>query len=613
MNQLLNMKVMRYSLLGICLVGILSGCETKSPHTLLPPRGGETIAVIQGTGHISPYNNQPVDNIHGIVTAVRVDGFYLQSVIPDGDPATSEGIFVYTYLVPSVKPGDEVLVSAMVEEMIPGGIDSGNLSITQLKHPYVEVLSRGNKLPAPTIIGLDGRIPPTEIINADAKGFVSTTGMFDPENEGLDFYESLEGMRVQVNDAIVVGATSQYKEMVVLADLGEGAGVLTQRGGIVIREDDFNPERIILDDALRQLPFAQTGDTATKPIIGVMDYSFGNFKIQPTDDVSFNSGGLEPDPPLSPAKQSQLRIASYNVENISARDTERIAILADQIVNQMASPDIIGLQEIQDNDGSASTLAISADETYQGIIEGIHLLGGPKYGFVDIDPLPDRDGGIEAGNIRVGFLYRLDTGLVLADAPQGDAEIGVEILEIAGVPTLSLNPGRIDPTHSAFINSRKSLVVSFIYEGNPLFVINNHFNSKGGDLTLFGEIQPPVFESERQRIQQAQVVHDFVTGLLAVDPESRVVVLGDLNDFQFSPSVELLKGEILLNLIDTLPIKERYTYVFEGNSQALDHILVSDGLAEMVVLLDILHINSEFDYTRRFSDHEVLIATFGRN
>jgi uncharacterized protein len=159
---------------------------------------------------------------------------------------------------------------------------------------------------------------------------------------------------------------------------------------------------------------------------------------------------------------------------LSAREPNRLAALADQIVNGMASPDIIGLQEVADNDGIAGTLAFSANETYQGLIEAIAALGGPPYAYIDIDPLPGQDGGVPDANVRVGFLFRLDRGLSLVDAPNGDAETAVSVMNQGGVPMLSLNPGRVDPTNRAFTSSRKPLAVMFILDGKPLYVINNH-------------------------------------------------------------------------------------------------------------------------------------------
>jgi predicted extracellular nuclease len=615
-------------LLGMLLMIGLSSCQTQSPTVMptneeistetpatstpafTPTPEGLTISQIQAAEHISPYRNQPVESVPGIVTVVRSDGFYMQSITPDEDPATSEGLFVYTNYVPSVDPGDEVRVNGDVEEMIPGG-GYGNLSITQIKNPDIEVLSTGNALPAPTVIGEGGRTQPTEIIDDDTNGFISDNVIFDPENDGIDFYESLESMLVQVNQAVVVGPTNQYKEIVVLADMGVNAGIRAPRGGIVIRPNDYNPERIMIDDKLEETPFVNMGDMADKPIVGVMDYDFGFYKIQLTSNVNFISGKLKPQTPLQPANNEQLRIVSYNVLNLSAVEPQRIAVLADQILNQMGIPDIIGLQEIQDNDGSEGRQAVSADQTYQGIIDAIVDLGGPRYDYLDIDPIPGTDGGIPLGNIRQGFLYRMDRGLSLANAPAGEAKKPVEVSDNNGVPELSFNPGRIDPSNTAFYSSRKPLVATFVYKGQPLFIINNHFVSKGEDRDLFGEFQPPILDSEIQRTAQAQVVKDFVDEILTIDPDSRVVVLGDLNDFQFSKPLEVLMGDQLSDLVMTLPEEERYDYIYEGNSQELDHILVSEALLEDLLSMDIFHINCEFNYTEQFSDHDPLIATFG--
>ena len=576
--------------------------------TATPPPG-DTIAKIQGAGHISPYRNKAMTNVEGVVTVVRFDGFYFQSLAPDTDPATSEGIFVFTETVPSVKEGDVVVLDGQIAELTPGG-GYGNLSITTIIDPVVTVMKSGVALPEPAVIGEDGRIPPSDIIDDDTNGFISDSVLFDPENDGIDFYESFEGMLVQVNDAVVVGPTNRYKEIIVLGDLGDFASIRTERGGIVIRQNDFNPERIMLDDKLQETPFVDVGDFAQEPIIGVLDYDFGNFRIQVTHQVNFISAGLTPELVEIGEIEKNLRVASYNVLNLSAVETRRIAVLADQIVNNLASPDIIGFQEIQDNDGSEGQDAVSADLTYEAIIDAILNEGGPQYGFIDIDPIPGGEGGINLGNIRQGFIYRLDRGLSLLNAPPGDTRTAVEILTDQESVTLNLNPGRIDPTNPAFYSSRRPLVVAFEFQGERLFIINNHFNSKGGDRALFGEFQPPLLDSEFQRMQQAQVVHDFVADLLEIDPNSKVIVLGDLNDFQFSAPINTLEGNILRNLVESLPAEARYSYIYEGNSQALDHILISQGLNDSLVSFEILHLNSEYSTVSQFSDHDPLIANF---
>jgi predicted extracellular nuclease len=103
-------------------------------------------------------------------------------------------------------------------------------------------------------------------------------------------------------------------------------------------------------------------------------------------------------------------------------------------------------------------------------------------------------------------------------------------------------------------------------------------------------------------------VHDFVQQIQKVDKKADVVVLGDLNDYQFSPSVTALKtgttdgsgSPILTDLIGTLPENERYTYVFDGISEVLDHILVAPRVRG--VQYQVVHVNAE--YAGQASDHD---------
>ena len=148
-----------------------------------------------------------------------------------------------------------------------------------------------------------------------------------------------------------------------------------------------------------------------------------------------------------------------------------------------------------------------------------------------------------------------------------------------------------------------------------MFAIANHFASKGGDDPLFGRWQQPVRASEVQRVRQATEVRGFIDSILDVDASARVVVLGDINDFEFSPTVDTLVGaqqsssRRMVDLPRTLPKAERYSYVYEGNSQVLDHILVSSGLTtaprgqrQPAYDYDIVHTNSEFH--DQDSDHD---------
>jgi hypothetical protein len=112
--------------------------------------------------------------------------------------------------------------------------------------------------------------------------------------------------------------------------------------------------------------------------------------------------------------------------------------------------------------------------------------------------------------------------------------------------------------------------------------------------------------TEEQRHEQATVVNDFARDIQRADPLGNYVVLGDLNDFEFSATVQILQGFQMLDLYFLLPPSERYSYVFEGNSQALDHILVSPALLVPPPEYDSVHVNSEF--ADQQSDHDPQVA-----
>jgi hypothetical protein len=568
---------------------------------------------IQGTAHRSPLEGQTVSNVGGIVTALRSNGFYLQDPNPDNNDATSEGIFVFTSSAPTVSVGDSVRVSGRVSEFRPGGTGGiNNLSITQITNPTIEKLSSGNPLPAVTSIGINGRPIPNQIIDNDAVGgsVENAATLFDPAQDGIDFYESLEGMLVGVNNAVVVGPTNDFGEIPVLADNGVNAGERTARGGIRVQPGDFNPERIIIDDALvSNPPQVNVGDTFNNLIAGVIDYSFGNFKLLNTAALpTVTDRGLTPETTALIGTQDQLTVATFNVENLDPSDgSVKFNRLANAIVNNLKSPDVISLEEVQDNNGATNDSVVDASVTYQTLINAIATAGGPTYQYRQINPVDDQDGGEPGGNIRVGFLFNPNR-VSFVDRPSGTPTSSTTVNNVGGDPQLSASPGRIDPTNSAFNASRKPLVGEFLFNGNRVFVIGNHFNSKGGDQPLFGRFQPPTLTTEVQRNQQATIVKDFVQNILAVDPNANVIVAGDLNDFEFSNPLNILKSAKLNNPSETLPANERYTYNFDGNAQTLDYILSSNNLFNRIDGFDVVHINSEF--ADQVSDHDPLVARF---
>jgi predicted extracellular nuclease len=565
---------------------------------------------VQGAAHISPYNGQNVSVVDGIVTWERSSSFYMEDPTPDADPATSEGILVFGSGVGAlVNVGDEVRVGGRVVEFRPGGSGGlDNLTTTEITTPglSVTVLSSEKPLPGPSVIGMGGRIPPSEVIEDDASGSVEDSGTFDPAQDGIDFYESFEGMRVQLNNALAVGPTNAFGEIPVVGDNSAHAGIDTVRGGVVISPTDFNPERMLLDDTFLPTPVLNVGDGFTTAVVGVMDYSFGNFKLNVTMTPTRVDNALDREITRAPIDQ-EIVVGTYNVENLDPGDGASFARHADLIVNHLRSPDVIAIEEVQDNNGATNDSVTDASVTWNTMIGAIQAAGGPTYEYRQIDPVDDQDGGEPGGNIRVGFLFRTDRGVEFIDRRGGDSTTPTTIVDHPSGPRLSFSPGRVAPDDPDFDDTRKSLAGEFRMRGKKVFVVANHFSSKGGDDPLFGRWQPPVRSTEPKRHGQAQAVNDFIDQIIAADSRANVIVLGDINDFEFSTTVDLLEGGVLTTLMDTLPKEERYSYVFEGNSQVLDQILVSNNLfGNFPIDYDPVHVNSEF--ADQASDHDPQVA-----
>jgi predicted extracellular nuclease len=574
---------------------------------------------VQGAAHLSPLAGRLLTAVPGVVTGLRSNGFYLQDTAPnyDADDATSEAIFVFTSSPPAVAVGDGVSVSGTPTEFRAGGAASTNLTVTELSSPgrVVVVNSSGNPLSTPVVIGTGGRVPPDTVIEDDATGDVETSGVFDPGTDGIDFYESLEDMRVQVNDALVVSPTVDFgsnRELSVVGDGGANAGVLSPLGAIVVRANDFNPERIILNDQVAGGPAIpltpQTGDSIPGATVGFMDYNFGNYKLEVASLPTVVSGGITREV-TTPAASGQLTVATVNVENLDPSDgPAKFSALASEIVNNLRSPDLISLEEIQDDNGAVDDGTVSSDTTLTLLRGAVVTAGGPTYQWRYIAPVNDQDGGEPGGNIRQVFFFRTDRGLSFVDRPGAGSTTANSVVSTPGGPQLRYSPGRIDPANSAWNSSRKPLAAEFTYGGDHLFVIANHFNSKGGDQPLFGHPQPPVRSSEVQRHQQAQIENDFVDQILALDPNANVIALGDLNDFAFSDTLSILEGGVLTDLGDTLPANEQYSFMFDGNAQDLDHVLVSGAMLGQTDTYDIVHMNVEFATSA--ADHDPAVAFF---
>ncbi|MDJ0345480.1 endonuclease/exonuclease/phosphatase family protein [Streptomyces sp. H10-C2] len=572
---------------------------------------GVRIHDIQGATRISPLSGQAVSAVPGIVTGVRAygssKGFWIQDPTPDEDPATSEGVFVFTSASPTVAIGDSVLVSGTVSEFYPGGKAAGGQSVTEITKPVVTVVSSGNALPAPVVLD-NAAIPAAYTPAGDPAATNSIEALpLRPATYALDLYESLEGMNVLVADARVVGATDPYSELWVTVKPQENP---SPRGGTVYGSyTGQNSGRLqiqsLIPTAQQPFPAANVGDVLTGTTEGPLDFNqFGGYTLAARAIGTVKNNGLQPETTRK-QKNGELAVATYNVQNLDPSDPQaKFDRLAAGVVTHLASPDIVALEEIQDNNGAVNDGTVAADKTVGQFIDAIVAAGGPRYQWRSIDPTNGTDGGEPGGNIRQVFLFNADR-VSFTDRPGGDATTPVWVANNHGKAALSVSPGRIAPGDTAWADSRKPLAGEFTFRGKPVIVIANHFASKGGDNALTSRFQPVVRSSETKRLQQAVLVNTFVHQIQAVQKEAKVVVLGDINDYEFSAAgLRLTEGRALKDLVLTLCPSERYSYVFQGNSQVLDHILVSPSLGSPDY--DVVHINAEF--ADQASDHDPQIV-----
>ena len=554
---------------------------------------------IQGQTHFSEYEGATVQEITGVVTHLyNSANFVIQDVNADDDHTTSEAIIVNK---PSngLAIGDLVSVAGTVEEWYYEGysdMKANDLPITRIRATSA-TKSGTTELPAPLVIGED-IFPPTEIIDNDSL----TT--FDPLEDGIDFWESVELMRLAVPNAKVIGP-QEYGEIPVIS----GNSINTQfntLGGVNISANDYNPEKILVLTE-NQTYDAKSGDYYTGDIVGVMGFGYGNFKLWTEESTLPPITRIEKPTVITDIAptEDKLTVASYNVENFSTNTEntpdEKVAKIAKSFVENMKSPDIITLVEVQDNDGPTPSGSTDASASYERLIAAIEVAGGPSYAWTDIAPEYNQDGGQPGGNIRVGYLYNPNR-VTLSKGTKGSSTDKVAWDEAGN---LTLNPGRILDLPQK--NTRKPLAAQFEFQGEKVVVIGAHLNSKGGDQPLFGKNQPPLLKSEAERIELATMINNFIQAGIEKNPDLHVIVAGDMNDFEFTPTLAALKGGILTNMVEKVPAGERFSYYYQGNNQVLDHVLVTNNLANKTAI-DMIHINANYmDIHGRASDHDPIL------
>jgi predicted extracellular nuclease len=477
-----------------------------------------------------------------VVTAVFPDlgGFWLQEPLGDGDPATSDGLFVLA--AAPVAAGDAVQVTGKVREL-------AQQTTLDAAAEAIAVLSSSNGLP----------------------DFVAYDPPADPTEAAL-YKEALEGMLVAVAEtAVVIAPTTRFGEYALVR---EAVGVDTVRRtddvGFVIFVDDGSA--VAHEDQSSQPYVVKKGDTVSQ-LFGPLAFTFGQYKIEPLLPPQI---GVAERPLPSFPTTDQLAIATFNVENLfDNRDPhpsspprptrsqyeQKLNKLAEAIV-AMGAPTVIGLQEVE----------------HIGILEQL----------VGLEPLapfayqPYLIEGEDSRGIDVAYLVRGDQATVgqVANFPMPDG-------------SLSRPPLLLELTFTA--------------TGEQLFLINNHFTS----LSAGEEATEPL------RTAQAAWVVSVLDGIRAENPDAGFVVLGDLNSFYATPPIETLQAAGLHHAYAFFddPTALPYTYIFEGSTQTLDHILLSEGLFARLVQVATLPIDADYPLPDpadgsplRLSDHDPLLV-----
>ncbi|MES3101643.1 Calx-beta domain-containing protein [Sphingomonas faeni] len=584
-------------------VGFVVPAPSATATILNDDTGPIAIYDIQGLGHRSLFTGQVVAT-SGVVTALRSNGFYIQDPNGDGNIGTSDAIFVSTgTTAPTVSVGNAITLSGTVAEFASA---TTNLTITQLNSPTaITVTNPSVALPAAVLIATDGtgRAPPTQVIDDDR------LTSYDPTTDGADFYESLEGMRVTVRAPRVVADTNANGETYVVASLGVGATGLNSRGGMTISAGDVNPETIKIYQGTSAAGAYHQGDTLND-VTGIVNYFGGEYEVDPIGTVSAatTAAPLPRETTTLVGTASGLSYASFNLENLSpvatraTDDTDatyavkqaavdvRFTIHANEIVNALHNPDIIGVQEVQDADGENAGTDLSGAATAQKLIDAIAAAGGPTYRYVEVAPTATNiSGGAPNGNIRNGFLFNTERVSYVegsATAIQADAYAG----------------------------TRKPAVADFVFNGQVFTAIDMHSTSRGGSDALYGANQPPNNAGDAARTAQATAAKAYVDTILARDPSHQFVVNGDFNGFYYETALQTLapvgNTGALSNLIYKLPVEERYTYYFDGYYQSFDNIIVSTGLYAGSSF-DIVHYNAGYNDGLSTTDHDQAIALIG--
>ena len=585
-----------------------------------PPPVPASIHEIQGSGSVSSLVSKTVTT-EGVITARKSNGFFMQ--IPDdqvdGDPHTSEGIFVFTSSVPPpvAAVGNLVQVTGTVAEFRG---DPNSPPLTELGGgPTVTLLSAGYALPSAITITADDTQPtgsseqlePLEGMRVHVDSLTTVSPTLGSVNEA-----NASGSSSGVFYAVISGMARPFREPGI-----DALDPLPPGSPCCVPRFDSNPERLRIDSDAQ--PGARllelTSGVTVMNVTGVLDYGFRTYTILPDPT---------PIPSLTPNRRSvavpipdvgELTVASFNMERFfddvddpMVGDTvltttalnNRLSKVSLAIRSMMHSPDVIGVQEVENE----STLqAIATQINIDAIAAG--------------DPNPGYQAYLFEGNDIGG----IDSGLLVKSSRIKTISATQE-----GKDATFTNPttGQQD-----LLNDRPPVVLKAKIQTMPFTVVVNHLRSF---LDIDDASAGPRVRAKRHA--QAEFLASLMQRIQVENPDEKVISVGDYNAFQFNdgyvdtlgtikgaPAVAnnvVLPGDDLVspdlvNLTEAAAT-EPYSYVFDGNAQVIDHILITQNLYPLLVRLAFARSNADFPETyrtdparpERLSDHDMPVAYF---
>ena len=578
---------------------------TVSAAQVTAPKEVKNIGEVQGESHQSPLVGKEVVINNVVVTKIdeKGTGFYVQDKVSDNNPRTSDAVYVASK--EKVESGDLLKVQGTVKEgymeeysVRPGQTfkkPAGSLTVTQIINATITKLGKAD---LPKALNISEKMPKDIVDNTPTK--------YNPETEALDYWESLEGMLVEVTKPKVTGP--QYKGDIYVLPGDYKGQKLNNIGGVNLRPGVQNTE--VLPVTVGNKFVAKAKDYFNENISGVVTYRNKTYKIYPNSVPKIQDGGLKREVSKIYPAEDKLTIASYNIENFSANNKghdetpeEKVDKIANSFIKEVHSPDIITLIEVQDNNGGVNDGTVDGVKSGEKLAQRIKSLGGPDYKYTEIAPVDGKDGGKPGANIRVAYLYN-PKRVTLIGKEKGGSEEAARFVN----GHLEKNPARIDPTSVHFEKVRKSLAAEFEFKGERIVVIANHLKSKLGDDAIYGSNQPSVENTKAKRIEEAKILNAFIKEGLRQNPNLKFVLTGDFNDFEFSDSVKTIVGNELVNLMAEHEQGDRYSYFYRGSNQSLDNILISKNIKDRVVFSPV-HINASFmEEHGRASDHDPVVV-----